>query len=112
MKKSTAETIAYAIKKECQRISLYDWCDSWDITTDEFDEFLALAVGNAEAEENEVKQIPKKPIMKKYFENLEDEYLCCPTCGEILTDRIPADNKTFYFHCMNCGQKFDWSDEE
>ena len=58
------------------------------------------------------KQIPKKPIMKQYFENLEDEYLCCPTCGEILTDRIPDDNKTFYFHCMNCGQKFDWSDEE
>ena len=58
------------------------------------------------------KQIPKKPIMKQYFENLEDEYLCCPTCGEILTDRIPADNNTFYFHCMNCGQKFDWSDEE
>ena len=58
------------------------------------------------------KQIPKKPIMKQYFEDLEDECLCCPTCGEILTDRIPADNKTFYFHCMNCGQKFDWSDEE
>jgi hypothetical protein len=58
------------------------------------------------------KQIPKKPIMKQYFEDLEEEYLCCPTCGEILTDRIPADNKTFYFHCMNCGQKFDWSDEE
>ena len=58
------------------------------------------------------KQIPKKPIMKQYFENLEDDYLCCPTCGEILTDRIPANNKTFYFHCMNCGQKFDWSDEE
>ena len=58
------------------------------------------------------KQIPKKPIMKQYFEDLEDEYLCCPTCGEILTDRIPADNNTFYFHCMNCGQKFDWSDEE
>ena len=58
------------------------------------------------------KQIQKKPIMKQYFEDLEDEYLCCPTCGEILTDRIPADNKTFYFHCMNCGQKFDWSDEK
>lgn len=58
------------------------------------------------------KQIPKKPIMKQYFEDLEEEYLCCPTCGEILTDRIPDDNKTFYFHCMNCGQKFDWSDKE
>ena len=58
------------------------------------------------------KQIPKKTIMKQYFEDLEEEYWCCPTCGKILTDRIPADNKTFYFHCMNCGQKFDWSDEE
>ncbi len=53
MKKSTAETIAYAIKKECQRFSLYDWCDSWDITTDEFEEFLALAVDNAEIEKSE-----------------------------------------------------------
>ncbi len=53
MKKSTAETIAYAIKKECQRYSLYDWCDSWDITTNEFDEFLALAVKNAEVGESE-----------------------------------------------------------
>lgn len=51
MKKSTAKKIAYAIKKDCQRFSLYDWCDSWDITTDEFDEFLALAVDNAEVEE-------------------------------------------------------------
>lgn len=58
------------------------------------------------------KQIAKRPIMRRYFEDSEEEYLCCPTCGEILTDRIPADNKTFYFHCMNCGQKFDWGDEE
>ena len=59
------------------------------------------------------KQMPKKPIMKQYFEKLEEEYLCCPTCGEILTDRIPLDNKDFYFHCLNCGQKFNWeSDEE
>lgn len=71
-----------------------------------FAEALGLAIQALE------KQIPKKPIMKQYFEDLEEEYLCCPTCGEILTDRIPADNKTFYFHCMNCGQKFNWSDEE
>lgn len=55
------------------------------------------------------KQIPKKPIMKPYFDDMEEEYLCCPTCGEILTDRIPMDNKDFYFHCLNCGQKLDWS---
>lgn len=59
------------------------------------------------------KQIAKKPIMKPYFDDMEEEYLCCPTCGEILTDRIPMDNKDFYFHCLNCGQKFNWeSDEE
>ena len=59
------------------------------------------------------KQIAKKPIMKPYFDDMEEEYLCCPTCGEILTDRIPLDNKDFYFHCLNCGQKFNWeSDEE
>ena len=59
------------------------------------------------------KQIAKKPIMKPYFDDIEEEYLCCPTCGEILTDRIPFDNKDFYFHCLNCGQKLNWeSDEE
>lgn len=58
------------------------------------------------------KQTPKKPIMKPYFDDMEEEYLCCPTCGEILTDRMPMDNKDFYFHCLNCGQKLDWSDEE
>lgn len=49
------------------------------------------------------KQIPKETVMKKYF--------CCPSCGEILTDRIPFDNKTFYFHCLNCGQALKWGDE-
>ena len=58
------------------------------------------------------KQIAKKPIMKPYFDDMEEEYLCCPTCGEALTDRMPFDNKDFYFHCLNCGQKLDWSDEE
>ena len=58
------------------------------------------------------KQIPKKPIMKQYFDDMEEEYLCCPTCGEILTDRIPLDNKDFYLHCLNCGPKLDWSGEE
>ena len=41
------------ILRKCQRSSLYDWCDSWDITIDEFDEFLALAVDNAEPQESE-----------------------------------------------------------
>ena len=53
------------------------------------------------------KQIAKKPMMKPYFDDMEEEYLCCPTCGEILTDRIPLNNKYFYFLCFNCGQKFN-----
>ena len=53
------------------------------------------------------KRIPKKPIMKPYFDDIEDEYLCCPTCGEILTDRTPQYYKDFYFHCLNCGQKIE-----
>lgn len=56
------------------------------------------------------KQVPKAPIMMPYFEDMPDEeYLCCPTCGEILTDRLPFKNESFYFYCLNCGQKFDWS---
>lgn len=23
-----------------------------------------------------------------------------------------TDNKKFYFYCINCGQKFDWSDND
>ena len=59
------------------------------------------------------KQIPKAPIMKSYYEDMpNEEYLCCPTCGDILTDRTPGDNKNFYFHCLNCGQKFDWGEKD
>ena len=58
------------------------------------------------------KQIAKKPMMKPYFDDMEEEYLCCPTCGEILTDRIPLDNKDFYFHCLNCCQKLNFESDE
>lgn len=61
-----------------------------------------------ECREARERQIPKKPIMKPFYEDMEEEYLCCPACGDILTDRIPVDNKDFYFHCLNCGQKLDW----
>ena len=77
------------------------------IKTNDYIEFVRMAINALE------KQMPKKPIMKQYFDDMEEEYLCCPTCGEILTDRIPLDNKDFYFHCLNCGQKLNWeSDEE
>lgn len=44
MSRDKAETIAYAIRKECQRSSLYDWCESWSITIDEFEEFLSNGI--------------------------------------------------------------------
>ena len=73
------------------------------IITKDYIKFVEMAINALE------KQMPKKP----YYEDMEEEYLCCPTCGEILTDRIPLDNKDFYFHCFNCGQKLNWeSDEE
>ena len=50
MSRDKAETIAYAIRKECQRISLYDWCKSCGITTDEFEEFLDNGINGSESE--------------------------------------------------------------
>ena len=50
MSRDKAETIAYAIRKECQRNSLYDWCESLDITIDEFEEFLSNGIKRSEVE--------------------------------------------------------------
>ena len=92
------------LKYYCNELGKVIPCDtSWGCS---FENVYGMAIQALE------KQIPKKPIMKQYFKDMEEEYFCCPTCGEILTDRIPGDNKAFYFHCMNCGQKLDWSDEE
>ena len=51
MNKNKAETIAYTIRKECQRSSLYDWCESWGIIIDEFEEFLANGIRRSETEQ-------------------------------------------------------------
>lgn len=49
---SKGELIAYAIRKECQRYSLMDWCEEWDITIEEFDRFLELGEKGFDADEN------------------------------------------------------------
>lgn len=63
-----------------------------------------------ECREAREKQKPKRPIWKPYEPDDDFGDLTCPLCGEFLTDRIPFDRKDFYFHCLNCGQKFDWSE--
>ena len=44
MTKEKAEKISYAIEKECCKFDLTDWCEEWEFTTDEFDEFLEAAI--------------------------------------------------------------------
>ena len=50
MSRDKAKTIAYAIRKECQKYSLYDWCETWDITIDEFEEFLSNGINGSDSE--------------------------------------------------------------
>lgn len=58
------------------------------------------------------KQIPKKP------DCIEDRMWCCPVCDNHLlpkwvkypTELMPKTEGLP--HCMSCGQKIDWSDEE
>lgn len=47
------ETIAYAINKECCRWSLREWCETWDITVEEFKRFLELGSAAYDAERKE-----------------------------------------------------------
>lgn len=42
--RTKGEKIKYAIAKQCQEYSLKEWCENWDITIDEFYEFLDLGV--------------------------------------------------------------------
>lgn len=54
------------------------------------------------------KQIPKK--VENYAETEEEyEHTKCPNCKEIL-GTIPMIMKNN--HCIDCGQKLDWSVEE
>lgn len=52
------------------------------------------------------KQVPKKPIKKRFVISPDAEPLdCCPSCGNYLSNR-------HYKCCNDCGQKLDWSVEE
>ena len=47
MCKEKAEMIAYAIRREWSKYSLLEWLETWDITMEEFEEFLKNAICNS-----------------------------------------------------------------
>lgn len=49
------------------------------------------------------KQIPKKVLLCRNMMTKENVFVC-PSCNRIV--------ESTNFHCWNCGQKLDWSDEE
>lgn len=61
MEKNKIELIVKAIRKECSRYSLIEWCKGWGFSVEDFDEFLEYA--------ERVIEIEKK---KSYNQALED----------------------------------------
>ena len=69
------------------------------------------------------KQIPKKVVLGKYYD--EQDYVRCPQCK---SEIAPMDDDCLLYHCpgcgekdailqgdnycFNCGQALDWSDTE
>ena len=85
-------------------------CNLCDGYREELEQYRALGTVE-ELKEAREKQIPKKP--KEY----EDRYYACE-CGNILlpkwkkypTELMPKSEGLP--HCMSCGQKIDWGEEE
>ena len=42
--KDCALSIVYAIRRECSKVDLTEWCHYWDFTTEDFDELLDYAL--------------------------------------------------------------------
>lgn len=115
MKEYQVINILEGIYEECVRDNDKDYIERNTALTEAVKALTEIqyyrAIGTVgECREARERQMGKKPVMKPFYEDMEEEYLCCPSCGDMLTDRIPMDNKDFYFHCLNCGQKLDWTD--
>ena len=90
-----AETIEYAIKKECQRYSLADWCESWNITIEEFYRFLELGRKAFEGKPSRWIQMTERPP------DLNERVL-------VLTNS----HDYFVWDCMSDrGDNYFWEDE-
>ena len=50
MDKKTAGRVASMIEKECCRNSLTDLCEHWDVSCDDFEEFIAGGLAAAEVD--------------------------------------------------------------
>lgn len=92
MSKDTAETIAYAIRKECQRDSLNDWCEEWGITINEFEEFLVNRI-------KEVKENNWIPVSSGVFP--EDENLAVQVTYLGYHDKLPYCDAFAYYRNGN-----------
>ena len=53
MTRERAERVKEMIEETCQKDSLADLCEYWNVTIDEFYEFLELALKNAENNKQE-----------------------------------------------------------
>ncbi|MFW5669566.1 MAG: hypothetical protein ACOCM4_10025 [Acetivibrio ethanolgignens] len=64
---------------------------------------LDYTIALNEAAELLEKQVPKKPLIKKYAEEWGYWTWKCPNCGDEWLFR--------YNYCSSCGQRLDWSEE-
>ena len=87
MSRDKAETIAYAIRKECQKDSLYDWCETWDITIDE-----AIEKESKIAKENQ--KIVDTQIV---FDNVSISELYCDDT-EVIEEHLSNYKKCAEYH--------------
>ena len=59
------EMLEYAIEKEGCKFRVVEWCDEWDVTIDDFEEFLRLGKEAFDAKKEESNLISKQGTKKK-----------------------------------------------
>ena len=71
------EVLEYAIKRECRKFSLVEWCDEWGVTIDDFEEFLRLGKEAFDAKKKEESNlISKQDTQKRLCEECPENAEC------------------------------------